>query len=269
LDTQGAAQKSAAPFCRLFQGNGGNLTSPLIGITTSRIYNRFGFSQIAVTEAYVKAVSRAGATPLLIPLGLPDTAYPALLEHLDGVLFTGGGDVQPERYGGQPHPLVSEMDPDRDRVEISLLQDSLQNSKPFLGICRGLQLINVAMGGSLYEDLQAQNPQAHRHQFFPEKPRSFPAHEVQIKPESRLAGILGATQTEVNSFHHQGIRQLAAGLSASAYAPDGVIEAFELPDYPFGLAVQWHPEWMQDQDRMQALFKAFNQAALQAQGNSR
>jgi putative glutamine amidotransferase len=244
------------------------LSSPLIGITTSRIYNRYGFSQIAVTEAYVKAVSRAGATPLLIPLGLPDAAYRALLDHLDGILFSGGGDVQPERYGGQPHPLVSEMDPDRDRVEISLLQDSLQSGKPFLGICRGLQLINVAMGGSLYEDLQVQYPKAQRHQFFPEKPRSFPAHDVQIEPESRLAGILGTTQTEVNSLHHQGIRQLAAGLWASAYAPDGVIEAFELPDYPFGLAVQWHPEWMQDLGPMRALFQAFTQAALQRQGNS-
>jgi putative glutamine amidotransferase len=244
------------------------LTSPLIGITTSRIYNRYGFSQIAVTEAYVKAVSRAGATPLLIPLGLPDASYPALLEHLDGILFTGGGDVQPERYGGQPHPLVNEMDPDRDRVEISLLHDSLQNGKPFLGICRGLQLINVAMGGSLYEDLQLQHPQAHRHQYFPEKPRSYPAHEVQIEPESRLAGILGATQTDVNSLHHQGIRQLAAGLLATAYAPDGIIEALELPDYPFGLAVQWHPEWMQESGPMQALFNAFSQAALQARRNS-
>jgi putative glutamine amidotransferase len=244
------------------------LSSPLIGITTSRVYNRYGFSQIAVTEAYVKAVSRAGGTPLLIPLGLPDAAYPTLLEHLDGILFTGGGDVQPERYGGQPHPLVSEIDPDRDRVEISLLKDCLTGNKPFLGICRGLQLINVAMGGSLYEDLQMQHPLAQRHQFFPEKPRTFPAHGVQIEPESRLAGILGSTQTEVNSLHHQGVRQLAAGLLASAHAPDGVIEAFELPDYPFGLAVQWHPEWMQDRESMRALFQAFNQAALQARRDS-
>ena len=132
------------------------MSSPLIGITTSRIYNRYGFSQIGITEAYIKAVSRTGATPLLIPLGLPDEAYLALLEHLDGVLFTGGGDVQPERYGGQQHPLVREMDPDRDRVEISLVKDCLPARKPFLGICRGLQLINVAMGGSLYEDLKAE-----------------------------------------------------------------------------------------------------------------
>lgn len=248
------------------------MSSPLIGITTSRIYNRYGFSQIAVTEAYVKAVSRTGATPLLIPLGLPDEAYPDILEHVDGILFTGGGDVQPERYGSQPHPLVSEMDPDRDRVEISLLQDSLQSQKPFLGICRGLQLINVAMGGSLYEDLQVQYPQAQRHQFFPEKPRSYAAHSVQIKTQSRLAEILGTAQAEVNSLHHQGIRHLAAGLLASAYAPDGLIEAFELPDYPFGLAVQWHPEWMEEGGSMQALFQAFSQAALQAglqaRGNS-
>jgi putative glutamine amidotransferase len=244
------------------------LSSPLIGITTARIYNRYGFSQIAVTEAYIQAVSRTGATPLLIPLGLPEAAYPSILDHLDGILFTGGGDVQPERYGGQPHPLVREVDPDRDRVEINLLQDSLQSSKPFLGICRGLQLINVALGGSLYEDLQAQRPQTRRHQFFPEKPRSYPAHIVQLEPESRLAGILGTTQIEVNSLHHQGIHQLAHRLWASAFAPDGVIEAFELPGHPFGLAVQWHPEWLQDLATMQALFQAFTEAARQAQGNT-
>lgn len=244
------------------------MSSPLIGITTSRIYNRYGFSQIGITEAYIEAISHAGGTPLLIPLGLPDEAYAALLEHLDGVLFTGGGDVQPERYGDQPNSLVREMDPDRDRVEISLLQDCLPGQKPFLGICRGIQLINVAMGGSLYEDLQTQFPGAQRHQFFPEKPRSFPAHRVQIESKSRLAGVLGTTQIDVNSLHHQGIRQLAEGLSASAYAPDGLIEAFELPDYPFGLAVQWHPEWMQEHEPMQALFQAFTQAALQARGSS-
>ena len=244
------------------------MSSPLIGITTSRIYNRYGFYQIGITEAYIKAVSRAGATPLLIPLGLPDEAYLALLEHLDGVLFTGGGDVQPERYGAEPNTLVRETDPDRDRVEISLLQDCLPGRKPFLGICRGLQLINVAMGGSLYEDLQVQYPGAQRHQYFPEKPRSYPAHRVQINSESHLASVLGTTQTEVNSLHHQGIRQLAESLSASAYAPDGLIEAFELPDYPFGLAVQWHPEWMEEHEAMQALFQAFVKAALRARRNS-
>jgi putative glutamine amidotransferase len=245
------------------------LSSALIGITTTRVYNRYGFSQLGVTEAYVKSVSRAGATPLLIPLGLPETAYSVMLDHLDGILFTGGGDVQPERYGGQEHPLVNEMDPDRDRVEISLLHNSLQNNLPFLGICRGLQVINVALGGSLYEDLLSQYPQAQRHQFFPEKSRSYSAHRIEIAAESRLASVLGTRETKVNSLHHQGIRQLAAGLLASAYAPDGVIEAFELPDYPFGLAVQWHPEWMQDHEPMRALFKAFAEAALQRRGNSR
>jgi putative glutamine amidotransferase len=244
------------------------LTSPLIGITTSRIRTRYGFTQIAVTEAYVQSVSAAGGTPLLIPLGLPGEAYPELLNHFDGIIFTGGGDVQPERYGSQPNSLVGEVDPDRDRVEVNLLQDSLKTGKPFLGICRGLQLINVAMGGSLYEDLQTQRPQTQRHQYFPEKPRSYLAHIVQIESESRLAGILGKAQTEVNSMHHQGIRQLASGLWASAYAPDGVIEAFELPDHPFGLAVQWHPEWLQDHTSMLALFQALAQAARRTRGQT-
>lgn len=237
------------------------LSAPLIGVTTYRFKNQYDAPQLAVNEAYTAALSNAGALPLLIPLGLPEAQLSALLLRLDGVLFTGGGDVHPERYGNRVHPLVDGVDSDRDRVEIHLLQKMLENGRPFLGICRGLQVINVALGGSLYEDILDQRPNALRHQYFPEMRRDYLAHEVKVESSSRLAGILGEKILFVNSLHHQGIQRLAGGLQATAFAPDGVIEAFELPEHPFGLAVQWHPEALQAHAPMRRIFREFVQAA--------
>lgn len=242
------------------------MSAPLIGITTSRITSRSGLTMLAVTEAYVQAVIHGGGNPVLIPLGLSEDALREMLKRLDGVLFSGGGDVHPARYGSQPHPLVDEVDTDRDRVEIQLMQDILTTKKPFLGICRGLQVINVALGGSLYEDILDQRPGSLRHQYSPDWPRNYLAHPVQVDESSRLAGILGTTTAQVNSLHHQGIYQVAPGLRSTATAPDGVIEAFELPGYSFGLAVQWHPEWLPDDPAMQALFRAFVEAAERQKG---
>jgi putative glutamine amidotransferase len=239
------------------------LSLPLIGVTTYRFHNQYNAQQIAINEAYTQAVAQAGAIPLLIPLGLPPETLQALLPRLDGVLFTGGGDVQPERYASQTHPLVAGVDEDRDRVEIHLLEHTLQARLPFLGICRGLQVINVALGGSLYEDILDQRPNSLRHQNFPEMPRNYLAHQVRVENNSHLASILGGDMAQVNSMHHQGILRLASDLQATAYAPDGIIEAFELPGYPFGLAVQWHPEALQDHAAMRKIFQALADAAAQ------
>ena len=233
----------------------------LIGVTTHRARESKGHPVLRVMESYVQALSRAGACPVLIPLGLPETALQALCSRLDGILFTGGGDVEPQRYGSRPHPLVSEPDPDRDRVEIQLLQDAVKAGLPFLGICRGLQVINVALGGSLYEDVLDQHPQAIRHQYYEDHPRNYLAHPIRIEAGSRLAQIMDSGAAQVNSLHHQGIRRLAPGLRASAFAPDNIIEGLELPEHGFGLAVQWHPEWLQEHAAQRALFKAFVQAA--------
>jgi putative glutamine amidotransferase len=237
------------------------MSYPLIGVTTSRSTSRTGLSQITLTEAYAQALVRAGACPVLIPLGLPTALLQASLARLDGILFTGGGDIHPERYAGSEHPLVSDVDTDRDQVELSLLEEVVGRYMPFLGICRGLQLVNVGLGGSLYEDIVDQHPHGQRHQFSGEQPRNYLAHSVEILPESTMAGILGARRVQVNSLHHQGIRRLAPSLLATAKAPDGIIEAVELEDYPFGLAVQWHPEWLQEHPPMVELFRAFARAA--------
>ena len=233
------------------------MSLPIIGVITYRNQNPLGFTQFSASEAYTSSLVNAGAIPLLIPLGQPQSNLEALLPHLDGVLFTGGGDIAPERYGGAPNSLVSDVDPDRDRLEIELVPQVIETGKPFLGICRGFQVINVALGGSLYEDIKAQRPDSLEHQWSPTHPREHLAHSVRIETGSRLEDILKADEVQVNSLHHQGIRRLARNLLPTAYAPDGVIEAFELPSYPYGLAVQWHPENLQAHQSMRDLFRSF------------
>lgn len=237
------------------------MSAPLIGITSARVRSPYGFPLIQVTEAYVQALTQAGAIPVLIPLGLPESTLASLLPRLDGVLFSGGGDIAPERYGHEAHSLVDGVDRDRDQVEIQLLQETLRAGRPFLGICRGIQLINIGLGGTLYEDILDQRPQALQHQYYPNWPRNYLAHPIHVDEASRLGKILGAKETQVNSLHHQGIEHLAVGVQVTATAPDGVIEAFELPDYPFGIAVQWHPEWLREDPAMRNLFREFVLAA--------
>ena len=237
------------------------MVTPLIGITTFRTLSRNNIPAIGVNETYVQAVWQAGGTPVLIPLGLPEEKLEGLLPGLNGILFSGGGDVHPRRYGEQIHPLVNSVDEDRDRVEIALFQAAYDRKMPVLGICRGLQVINIALGGSLYEDLLTQHLNSLKHDHFHSEAPDYLAHTVTVDPDSSLAGILGATHLEVNSLHHQGVRHLATGLRATAHASDGVIEAFQMEDYPFGLAVQWHPEWLQAHLAMRALFNVFVRAS--------
>ena len=137
----------------------------------------------------------------------------------------------------------------------------LEKGKPFFGICRGAQVVNVALGGNLYTHIEDQHPDALKHDYYPDYPRNRLSHPVRVEEGSRLAGIVDEPVLQVNSLHHQGIKGLAPTLKPVAYAPDGIIEAVELSDHPFGLAVQWHPEWLTDQQPMRNLFKAFVDSA--------
>jgi putative glutamine amidotransferase len=240
-----------------------DMPTPLIGITINHAYSQKGFNALSILEVYVQAVANAGGAPVLIPLGLSAEILSGIFPRLDGILFTGGGDVHPRYYNGEPHELIHEIDEDRDRTEIQLIQSAVQNRKPFLGICRGIQVINVALGGTLYADILAQKPGSLNHATPDDQPRDFPAHTVTINVDSRLRQILEMDQPQVNSWHHQAVCDLAPGVKATAYAPDGILEAFELPDHPYGLAVQWHPEWMQAQESMRRLFRSFVEAASQ------
>lgn len=238
------------------------MNPPIIGLTTNRLVSTNPLApNHGVSEAYIKAVSNAGGLPLLIPLGLPERDWAALENRLDGILLTGGSDIDPARFNGTPHPRVYEIDGERDALEVALVQRAVATGQPFLGICRGAQAVNVALGGTLYTDIADQVPGALRHDWYPDIPRDYRAHDVMLDPQSKLAGILGSAQAQVNSLHHQGLERIGQGLVVTGHAPDGMVEAVELPSHPFGIAVQWHPEWLQDDPAMRALFRAFVQAA--------
>lgn len=234
---------------------------PVIGITTNHGINESGIPTVYLLRAYVIALIEAGGVPVLIPSGLTEEYWRILYGHLDGLFFTGGGDIALERFNGEPHPKIDKVDPERDAIEISLLKTAAGNGKPFLGICRGIQVMNVALGGSLYTHIEDQKPDALKHDYFPDMPRNYLAHPVKIKSGTRLAEILGESELSVNSLHHQGVKEIAPTLRPAAHAPDGLVEGLELPGHPFGISVQWHPEWLTDQPATRRLFKAFVEAA--------
>ena len=209
-------------------------------------------------SAYIDAVLGAGGLPILIPVSVQGEDLHELYAHLHGLILPGGGDVDPGRYQAVPHPTVHETDAARDEAEIWLARQSVADAKPLFGICRGIQIFNVAAGGSLIQDIPSELPGAAPHYFHhPQFALDHPAHAVQVAEGSLLAACLGAPIVEVNSRHHQAMRAAAPGLEIVARAPDGVIEAVEIPGQPFALAVQWHPENLQAQPGMRALFERF------------
>lgn len=232
-------------------------STPLIGITIGRLSNPKIPSTFAIGEAYVQAIQKAGGNPILLPMGLTTENALDALSTLSGIVFTGGGDVAPEWYGAEPDDRIHSIDRDRDRQESLLVKAAVENNLPFLGICRGIQIINVTLGGSLYADILDDHPAAIKHDYYPDWSRDHYAHSIDIRSGCVLANIFGQTEVQVNSLHHQGIRTLAKDLEAIAFAPDALIEAVILQNHPFGLAVQWHPECLPDDFAMQSLFSAF------------
>ena len=238
------------------------MSLPIIGVTTTRVPGSNGQTDLyAAALSYLNAVSDAGGVPLLLPSSLGEAALARAFQRLDGLLLTGGGDLAPDLFQGAPHKAVYGIEPDRDHCEIALVRMAAEAGLPFLGICRGVQAINVALGGTLYTHIVDQLSGACKHDFFPGYPRDQIAHEVTVQADCRLAGILGGERFEVNSLHHQGLERVAPGLAVCAYAPDGLVEAVELSGHPFGLGVQWHPEWLQAYQPQRALFQAFVGAA--------
>lgn len=233
---------------------------PLIGITARHAPTTQGLPAVQILRAYVSALLDAGGAPILIPPDLPEDGWRVLLDRLDGVLFSGGADIGLEHFDGEPHPTV-EVESVRDSIELPLLRAAVDADKPLFGICRGLQVMNVALGGTLYTHIADQLPNALQHDWQKGYPRTHLAHPVRVEEGTRLADILGAPMLHVNSLHHQGIKDLAPGLKPTAYSPDGLIEGIELPDRKFALAVQWHPEWMTEHEEMRRLFERFVEAA--------
>lgn len=233
---------------------------PVIGLTTYQGLNDQGLPMSALLRAYQEAILQAGAAPLLVPSFLPAELHETLLSRLDGLLLTGGGDIASERFDGQAHARIYGVDPERDSLEFSLLNLTIASKKPFLGICRGIQVINVHLGGSLFTHIEDQKAEPIKHDYFPGWRRDHRAHPVRVEPGTRLAQIVGSHELLVNSLHHQGIKAVAPGLQATAFSPDGLVEGVELPDYPYGLAVQWHPEWLTDEAHARRLFRSFVEA---------
>jgi putative glutamine amidotransferase len=200
---------------------------------------------------------------LIIPTTLSPDQLEETLERLDGLVLIGGPDIDPQIFNGQGHPRVYGIDAQRDTLDLSLVRLAAAKRKPFLGICRGIQAINVALGGTLFTDIADQMAQPLRHDWYPDVPRDHLAHAVAVKPDSHLAKILGGSQFEVNSLHHQGLEQIAPALTVSAHSPDGLVEAVELQGHPFGIGVQWHPECLQQYAPQRAIFSALVEAAKQ------
>jgi putative glutamine amidotransferase len=234
---------------------------PIIGITTDRKDSGLPLPHFVVNEAYVRAIQFAGGIPVLLPASLAESDLAQVCQRLDGLLLTGGGDINPLRFDGRPHSRVYGIDDGRDMVELGLVRLALDTGLPFLGICRGFQVVNVALGGTLFTHIDDQLEDALKHDYFPDYPRDLLSHPVQVESGSRLADILGGKVQMVNSLHHQGVERVADGLTVSAHAPDGLVEAVEVPAHPFGLAVQWHPEWLQEHEAMRSLFGALIEAA--------
>ena len=233
------------------------MIKPLIGIGSDVFKSEGERDRAFVFTTYVEALRRAGAIPVLVP-PQPENAA-EIVGELDGLLLAGGDDCDPAAYGESRHPSVTEtMDPRRQTNDLSLAHAARERSIPTLGICLGMQVMNVAAGGTLIQDIASSVDTEIDHA---SEPSDRHRHEVLIESNTRLAGILGARELNVNSSHHQAIGNVGQGLRVTAHAPDGIVEGLEDPSHPFYLGVQWHPEDMPGEDSASTLFAAFVDAA--------
>ncbi|MGA8746970.1 MAG: gamma-glutamyl-gamma-aminobutyrate hydrolase family protein [Solirubrobacterales bacterium] len=239
---------------------------PLIGVTTSEVRRAENFEptpegepprqEMALGLTYLKGLEAAGALPVVMP-PLDKRAIEPVLDRLDGICLSGGPDLDPDNYGAEPHPELGPTEPDLDRFELAVASRADSRELPILAICRGTQALNVIRGGTLNQHLPEISTKISHRQSLPGDQTS---HPVAIKPDSRLAGVIGTLEIDVNSFHHQAIGRLGEGLRVSAVAPDGTIEAVEDPARRFLIGVQWHAETLVHRPQEAALFRLFVEA---------
>ena len=251
-----------APFCVMTMERARASRAPIIGITS---YGRDKKRRFRVSVDYVDAVRRAGGIPLILPPG--DPLQDELLDHFDGLILTGGGDIDPALYRGMNHSTLSGLDAERDAGEVHLARRIVDSGKPSLFVCRGAQILNVALGGTLHAHIPEVYGASIRHELLSETAceTSHIFHAIDVVEGTLLARVLGEQHPTIASWHHQSVRDVAPVLVVSARAPDGVIEALELPDHPWLAAVQWHPEITSGHDPIQqGLFDAMVGAARRA-----
>ncbi len=218
-------------------------------------------TQVWLHRNYYRAVERVGGVPVLLPPLRPGPTVDRVVEFVDGLILAGGGDVDPQFFGEEPFPETGYIEPERDLFEISLARCALRAGLPVLGICRGMQVLNIACGGDIYQDISLIGGNR-RFKHYQTAPRWYPTHEIYINPNTLLFKIIGDHRLRVNSFHHQVIRRLGKGLRAAAWSRDGIVEALEHDEAPFVLGVQFHPESMwQRYEVFLTLFEALNRAA--------
>lgn len=236
-----------------------NHKKPIIALTP---YFNIDKEEPYMRPAYIKAIRAAGGIPVILPLDLTEEDLTQLVGEFDGFLFTGGPDVHPFYFGEETQAHCGNVCLRRDTMEVALLKLVMAEQKPILGICRGVQLINIGLGGDIYQDIPSQFhedfPIAHTQPFY----YDTPCHSVKVTPGTLLARISQSGSLRVNSMHHQAVRRVAAGLIASGHAPGGLVECIEKPDYPYLIGVQWHPEYLWEQDEAaRRLFASFVEAA--------
>ena len=236
-------------------GRAGQFSRPVIGLTAAPGDSRYGAAVLphqSVSVAFVQALWAAGGEPVLLPTALPADSASGFLGKLDGLILTGGGDVDPEWYGEAREEFTVGVVPERDAFEIEMARRAVARRLPILAVCRGIQVLNVSLGGSLIQDLVNAGWDNHH---IGQPPTAF--HDVHVGPGTRLAAAVGVERMRVNSLHHQAVRRLGRGLRPAAVAADGIVEAVELEGPGWALGVQWHPELMLETDPVQlTIFRA-------------
>ncbi|MBP2635978.1 MAG: glutamine amidotransferase [Firmicutes bacterium] len=238
------------------------MAKPRIGITANQFLTEGGIlagtKRQYVSDAYIRAILCAGGVPIVLPVIADQGTITEQADMVDGLLLSGGGDIQPQLFGEEPVCQLGRVLPERDRHELALVKTAVTAAKPILGICRGCQVLNIALGGSIYQHL---SPEETNLQHDQQSPGYYAGHTVMLEEGSKLASLWG-TVVMTNSFHHQAIKMAAPGLSITARTKDGIVEAVEHDTASFIVGVQWHPELMLDsQSTMLDLFTTFVKAA--------
>ncbi|MHB8926237.1 MAG: gamma-glutamyl-gamma-aminobutyrate hydrolase family protein [Bacillota bacterium] len=231
--------------------------SPIIGLSTAQDFDLV--TRNVLSTEYTRGVEKGGGVPVIVPLLDSLDVARSLVEALDGLLVTGGPDLDPVTFGEDPHFKLGKISPERDFVELAMTKLALERGLPVLGICRGIQVLNVAAGGTLIQDIPSHTKSPIKH--YQEAPRWYPTHGIKLG-DGRFAGFMGTKELRVNSFHHQAVRDLAPGFVVTAEAPDGIIEAIESKEHPFAVGLQFHPECMWSRDPVfERPFRALVEAA--------